>query len=172
MSFWGKTQCFLGFHEGEWKYTSSFECNQERICERDSSHISYRVEHQGWTDWKYIENGSCEIIRKCIRCDAKEKSTAKHNWGSWGDYLFKDDCTQERKCERCPKVETRLSHKYGYPKLIPTKVPCQLYRECSRCNDLKTLYGEKEHQWAINPEVKNQKICLRCGEDEELTKKA
>jgi hypothetical protein len=132
---WRKTQCFLGLHEGEFKYLFSHSCLMESTCNHCSK-ISTKTIHESWDEYSYIEDNKCLQERLCRRCEEKENRTA-HQWsGSQPDSSSNPHpCKQVRHCVRCMREEVdSYNHAWG-EWVYESPKSGQLIRFCRKCDE-------------------------------------
>jgi len=134
-------RCSMGFHAGEWTYTSYGSCDQERICERsDCRKVSHRVDHEALGPWSLDnprDHTICEGSAECRRC-GDSISSVEHEY-DWG-YTSDDYCDQARICIRCEErddssSETRVQHSWGDWHSDQSGDKTRL---CRRCGDEQT----------------------------------
>jgi|GEM_PF-1378410 len=131
-----KGKCSLGFHEGEWTYTSADQCHQLQICERCAAE-SRRTEHN-WGEWLFVADDACDLVRVCDRC-AETENQITHEWAEWV-YVEAHDCTQVQRCARCAQLSETIReyHDWGaWEYSEPYRAPI---RTCSRCYERQSSF--------------------------------
>ncbi|PHN04596.1 hypothetical protein CRP01_21565 [Flavilitoribacter nigricans DSM 23189 = NBRC 102662] len=130
----GKGQCALGFHKGEWKYVYPDQCDQVIHCERCGE--KKRLKHQSYTRWQDDPDYQCWEFRTCTRCVDKEERS-NHNYSKerakneWECYTFIQTCS---KCgKEKDKRYSSPKHSWGSWKVNPN-VQNEMFRVCNRCN--------------------------------------
>jgi hypothetical protein len=162
---WGKAQCKVGKHVGEWRLASPDDCTFVYSCVR-CDHEERKVEHD-WGDWDYMKPGECFPARRCKRCGEVEVGDVRHVWPTW-EYREPGICWQDRRCTRCGEAEERLEHARGEVNYL-REGSCESEAVCERCGDKGRLERHAKPRWdyADADSCLQKEFCSRCGEPAE-----
>lgn len=127
-----KGKCKLGFHAGEWVYSSKINCEQVQVCTRCQTE-SRRVAHT-WNEWRYEAEGACTLTHVCNRCREAERKV-EHSWGEWA-YINRYACSQGRSCLRCGHKYDRTQTTHQWPDWEFSDYYAGPARVCRRCGEL------------------------------------
>ena len=188
MGFFGKAQCALGMHIGDFSFVRTGSCEQVKRCGREHcTHVERRVAHS-FGPWALVnpsDTSNCDTRRVCARCGETESGDG-HDW-SIPQYVEKRSCEQLTRCQRCRQKKTvladcRYQWRYINPdrdssdfakalSAIATQInPCAQEEACTRCGSLRTLNPRTKHQWGPWQPVRRQResarTCRRCNERE------
>lgn len=141
-NLFNKGKCLLGFHQGEWQYELTNQCNQTQVCKRCQTE-SKRIEHV-WGEWTYQSEDACDLLRVCSRCTETE-SCIEHNWGQ-PTYKYSDSCIQVQVCNRCRKEEIGATkHCWERWEYLDAD-DCTQVQVCVRCGD-RSQHSRLVHDW-------------------------
>lgn len=162
MGLFGRAQCAIGLHKGNFTFDADGSCWLTRHCERCSA-VSRKVEHY-YGPWHFVDESdpsSCDTQRICARCGGAE--TGEDHDFAEPQYIARGSCEQMASCQRCRAQHySTADHRMQWRRLGDDPddqepawmtdgdehlAPCVQVETCTRCGYRDSDNWRIHHAW-------------------------